>query len=71
MWVTELKIALIVKDTDLLVRLLDNPPDFSSGYSTHEIQQVMYLLSEASVLLHELKYELMISMQQMKKVFLS
>lgn len=67
MWVTNFKIALIVKDTDALVRLLDNPPDFSEGYSSQEIEEVMYLLSEASVLLHALKDELIVSMEQMKK----
>jgi hypothetical protein len=67
MWVTNLKIALIGKDTDSLVRLLDNPPDFSLGYSTQEIEEVMCLLSEASILLHTLKDELVVSMEQMKR----
>ncbi len=67
MWVTKFKIAIIEKDTDALVRLINSPVDFSRENDPQKIKEVMYLLNEASALLHALKEELVISMQQIKK----
>ena len=67
MWVTKFKIAIIEKDTDALMRLLNSPINFSADDSAADIKEVMYLLNEASVLLHALKDELVISMHQIKK----
>ena len=47
MWLNNLKIAIIEKDTRLLDELLDNLPQLSDP---KEIEQAIYLLREASTL---------------------
>lgn len=64
MWLNKLKIAIIEKNTDSLNNLLNDIPQFSEP---QDIEQAIYLLREASELLHTLKDETAVSMQQVKK----
>ncbi len=63
MWHTKFKIALVEKNTDALDVLLADMPLFSDP---KEIVEAMYLLQEASVLLHSLKDEASNSMIRIK-----
>lgn len=64
MWLNNLKIAIIEKNTKLLDELLDNLPELSDP---KEIEEAIYLLQEANHLLHTLKDETRRSMEQVKK----
>jgi len=64
MWLSELKIAVIEKDTDKINSLLDNLPDLKTK---EESEEAIYLLKEASNILHTLKDETASTMRQMKK----
>ncbi len=64
MWLNNLKIAIIEKDTDKINKLLDNLPELEKA---QEIEEAIYLLREASELLHTLKDETSRSMAQIKK----
>ena len=64
MWLTSLKIAIVEKNTDSLGKLLDELPELTDQ---EEIEQAVYLLREASKLLHTLKDETSASMKQIKK----
>ena len=64
MWLNKLKIAIVEKDTDVLDKLLDEVPKFTDITDTKE---AMYLLREASILIHTLKDETSSSMKQIKK----
>jgi hypothetical protein len=63
MWLTKLKIAIIEKNTDALSILMDDIPKLSSS---EDIEQVIYLLKEATALVTTLKDETSASMKQMK-----
>jgi hypothetical protein len=64
MWLTKLKIAIIEKNPDALGKLLDNIEHFEDP---KEIEEALYLLKEATSLMHILKNETSVSMQQIKK----
>jgi len=64
MWLSELKIAVIEKDTDKINSLLDNLPDLKTK---EESEEAIYLLKEASNIVHALKDETASTMRQMKK----
>ncbi len=64
MWLTKLKVALIEKNTDSLGELLDNIPQLSDA---KEVQEAIYLLKEASELIHTLKDETTSSMKRIQK----
>lgn len=64
MWLTELQIAIVEKNTQSLEKLLEELPKFES---VAEMESAMYLLKEASILLHTLKDETSLSMEKMKK----
>lgn len=64
MWLTNLKIAIIDQNIDKINQLLDTPPQLENP---KEIEESIYLLKEASNLLHTLKETTSISIQQMKK----
>ncbi len=64
MWINKLQIAIIEKNTDELDRLLDTMPTFDS---VKKMESAMYLLKEASELLHTLKDETASTMGQLKK----
>jgi hypothetical protein len=64
MWLNRLKVAVVQKDIDLLDSLLDELPALKNP---KEIEEALYLLKEASSILHKLKDETSESMIQMKK----
>jgi len=64
MWLTNLKIAIIEKDTEKINKLLDETPKFSDK---KDMQKASYLLKEAVALIYELKDETALTMSQLKK----
>ena len=64
MWLTQLKVALIEKDTDALGKLIDDIPQLSD---IKKIEEAAYLTKEAALLLQELKEETAASMEQIQK----
>jgi hypothetical protein len=70
MWLNQLKIAIIEKNTDKLSELMNNLPKLEKQ---EEIAQAIYLIKEATFLVQELKDSTAASMTQMKKniVFLN
>ncbi|WP_373072024.1 hypothetical protein [Sulfurimonas sp.] len=64
MWVNDLQIAIIEKDTDKLDELLETLPEFKSK---EEMEKAAYLLKEALALLYKLKDQTSVSMKQIKK----
>ena len=64
MWLNSLKIAIVEKNTDKIDKLLDELPQLEDNA---DIEQAIYLLREASELVHTKKDETSASMQQMKK----
>lgn len=64
MWLTNLKIAIVQKDPDLLNALLEDIPKLEDA---KEIESAIYLLREGTELMHILKDETENSMKQLKK----
>ena len=64
MWLSRLKIAIVEKNTDNLDDLLDDIPKLQSK---QDIEEAIYLLREASQLVHSLKDETAHSMNQIQK----
>lgn len=64
MWLTKLKIAIVQKDVDQLDTLLEDIPKLEDP---KEIESAIYLLREATELMHMLKDETENSMKQLKK----
>lgn len=64
MWLDKLKIAVVQKDLDLLVTLLDDIPTLSDA---KDIEKATYLLAEAKKLVVSLQEQTSKSMTQMKK----
>ncbi len=64
MWLTSLKIAIIEKNTNNLDKLMEDIPSLSEQ---EDIQQAIYLLREASELVHTLKDEAAVSMKKIEK----
>jgi len=64
MWLKELKIAIIEKNTGKISSLLEDIP---KGLSQDELLQAQYLLKGANELIHELQKNTQSSMLQMKK----
>jgi len=64
MWVNNLKIAIVQKDVEKIDALLDDVPSLSDE---KEIEEVVYLLREASLLVHTLKDEIAVSMEKIQK----
>lgn len=64
MWLANLKIAIIEKNTDKLKELMDDIPQLEEKKN---IEEALYLIKEASELVHKLKDETAKSMRQMKK----
>ena len=64
MWLNSLKIAIVEKNTDKIDTLLNDIPQLESK---EEIEEALYLLREASELIHTLKDETSHSMRQIKK----
>jgi len=64
MWLTNLKIAIIEKNTDRLNELMDEIPQLEEK---KDIEEALYLIKEASELVHRLQDKTVASMKQMKK----
>jgi len=64
MWLKQLKVAIVQKDTDSFTRLLNNMPTFKEA---DKIEEALYLLKEATKIVKNLKDKTAISMQQIKK----
>lgn len=64
MWVNELKVAIVQEDVEKIDTLLDDVPNLSDK---KEIEEAVYLLREASLLLHTLQDEVSVSMQKIQK----
>ena len=64
MWINNLKIAIVEKNTDNIDKLLDSIPEFKD---LKEAEPAMYLLKEALELLHTLKDETAESTMKIKK----
>ena len=64
MWLTDLKIAILEKNTDKLNELLDNLPELEKK---EDLEQAVYLLREASEILYTLKDEAGASMVKIRK----
>jgi len=64
MWLTNLKIAIVEKNSDKINHLLDEVPQFENKF---DMEEAMYLLREAAELVYKLKDETEHSMKQMKK----
>ena len=64
MWLTNFKIAIVEKNTDKISKLIKDLPQFRDK---KDIEEAVYLIREASELLHTLKNETAASMKQIKK----
>jgi hypothetical protein len=64
MWLKQLKVAIVQKDTDSLTRLLSDVPIFDE---VDKIEETLYLLKEAVRIVEDFRDKTAISMQQMKK----
>ena len=64
MWLTNLKIAIVEKNTDRLNELVEDIPQLEKK---EDINQAIYLLKEATELVLSLQNETSTSMKQMKK----
>ena len=64
MWLKKLKIAVIQKDTDSLNMLLDSIPELKDEA---EIEEVLYLLTEATSTYEKLRDDTSSSMKQIKQ----
>lgn len=64
MWLNKVKIAIIEKNTDSLLELVDNIPSFTD---LKDIEEAVYLSREALELLHTLKDETNLNMSKIKK----
>jgi hypothetical protein len=64
MWLNQLTIAIVEKDTDKIDELLINIPTFDN---VDDMRSAQALLKECLVLLHTLKDETASSMKQLKK----
>jgi len=64
MWLNQLKVAVVQKDIELLGELLDDIPEFSEP---KEIEEILFLLKEATAVMKKRKDETRVAMVQMKK----
>ena len=64
MWLTNLKIAIVEKNTDRLTELMDDIPQLEKK---EDIEQAIYLIKEATELVLTLQDKTSSSMKQMKK----
>ncbi|MCD6173027.1 MAG: hypothetical protein J7J96_04445 [Sulfurimonas sp.] len=64
MWLTNLKIAIVEKNTDKLNELMDEIPQLEKK---EDIEQAIYLIKEATKLVQSFQDETFTSMKQMKK----
>jgi len=63
-WLNQLKVAVVQRDTELLSSLLDDIPTLEDA---QDIETALYLLQEATTIMQQLKDETAVSMKQIKK----
>jgi len=63
-WLNQLKVAVVQRDTELLSSLLDDVPALEDA---QDIETAIYLLQEATTIMQQLKDETAVSMKQIKK----
>ena len=63
MWLTNLKIAIVEKNIEKFSELMDEIPQLQTQA---EMEEALYLIREASNLVHTLKDETLSSMKQIK-----
>jgi len=63
-WLNQLKVAVVQRDTELLSSLLDDIPALEDA---QDIETAIYLLQEATAIMQQLKDETAVSMKQIKK----
>ena len=66
MWVTKLKLAIVEKNTEAMDELLSSMPSFEEK-EKKEIEEAMFLLREALILVHTLQDETASSMKLIKQ----
>ena len=64
MWLTKLKIAIVEKNPQALDALMDDIPNLSK---IEDLEMAVYLLKEATELMHTLKDDTELSMTKIKK----
>jgi hypothetical protein len=64
MWLNQLKIALVEKDTDTIDKLMINMPTFDN---VDDMKSAQALLKESLILLHTVKDATASSMKQLQK----
>jgi len=67
MWATKLKLAIIEKNTEDLDELLSSIPLFDAKEDAKEIEEAMFLLREALILVHTLQDDTAASMRLIKQ----
>ena len=63
-WLSELKVAIVSKDPQKISTLIDAMPTFEK---IEEMQEALYLIKEAYLLMNELKEEVLAQREQIKK----
>ena len=63
-WLSELKVAIVSKNPQKISALIDTLPTFEK---VEEMQEALYLIKEAYVLMNELKNETLVQREQIKK----
>jgi len=67
MWVNKLKLAIIERNTEVLDELLNSIPQFDAQKDAKEIEEAMFLLREALILVHTLQDDTVASMRLIKQ----
>ena len=63
-WLRELKVAIVSKEPQKISALIDTMPTFKN---VEEMQEALYLIKEAYVLMNELKSQTLAQREQIKK----
>ena len=63
-WLSELKVAIVSKDPQKISTLIDMMPAFED---VEQMQEALYLIKEAFVVMNELKDKTLVQREQIKK----
>ncbi len=63
-WLSELKVAIVSKDPQKIATLIDTMPTFEK---VEQMQEALYLIKEAYIVMNELKNETLAQREQIKK----
>ena len=63
-WLSELKVAIVSKDPQKISTLIDTMPTFEEA---EQMQEALYLIKEAYIVMNELKSETLAQREQIKK----